>query len=119
MEWTKKNWKIALIIAVFNILLSGIVAFTVNAFSQREEALQGAAPITYVDKKCEDTRIYIDKQDGLLNERLGRVQDQVNIKADKTDVTAMRTTIDNMFNLMLQMATDKQIKRAKLEPDTL
>lgn len=129
-NWNKKTWKfIGIGFVVFNIFLTGLVAFTVNALSSREEALQGSASVAYVNKQdteiktdltknITEQKVYIDKQDGLIIDRVGRVQDLVNAKSDKTDVAAMRQTVDNMFSVILQMATAKEIKRAGIVIDS-
>jgi hypothetical protein len=85
MEWTKKTWQIALIITVANLLLSGMIAFAVNALSAREKTLQGAATVTYVDSQDANQKCYIDKQDNTATERMNRIQTEVNLKADKDD----------------------------------
>jgi hypothetical protein len=85
MEWTKKTWQIAVIITFANLLLSGVIAFTVNAFSARETALQGAASKDYVDQQDGSTLDYVDVQDGAITNRMDRIQLQVNTKADKDD----------------------------------
>jgi len=95
--WSKRAWKIiGISFVVFNIFLTGAITFAVNAFSTREEALQGAASVTYVDGKCKDTREYLDSQDRKLLdyvntqddqavERMNRIQVDLSKKADKDD----------------------------------
>lgn len=105
--WSKKTWKLIWTgIVILNIFVSGLVTFTVNAFSSREATLQGAAPIPYVDKsvndaKCTfnqrltDERTYTDSQDNKATERMNRIQQGMETKADKDDY-------DKVWNLLME-----------------
>jgi len=109
MEWTKKTWQVAMIITLCNLLLSGMIAFAVNALSTREQALQGAASTEYVDKQDNATRTYIDSQDNIISNRVGRVEVNMETKADKDDFDRLYLKTEDNNKLLIQVL--KEIKR--------
>lgn len=92
-------------ITLVNILLSGLVAFAVNAFSAREETLQRAASVSYVDK-----------QDSAINSKLCfhdsqfiNLENKVDTKSDKADLDKLQTEWTNRFN-RIDLKSDEQYK---------
>lgn len=110
MDWIKNNFKQAILIALLTVVLSTVGSIIVYSVTNHEDRLQRAAPIEYVDKKCEDTRIYIDKQDGLLNERLGRVQESLNTKADQSDYDKLYQKTEENNRILIDIALKMGIK---------
>jgi len=103
MEWTKKTWQTVLLITIINLLLSGVVAFTVNAFSAREETLQGAASTEYVNKLDADQKCYIDQQDQVLQEGHEELHGEIRLKADQSEVDKLYNKTEENNRLLFEI----------------
>jgi hypothetical protein len=111
MEWLKTNFKQTLLIGLIMAVLSVVGTVVANRISARDTTVSKSASVDYVDTKCTDTRTYIDKQDNLLNERIGRVQESLKDKADQSDYDKLYQKTEENNKLLFEVL--KEIKGLK------
>ena len=110
MDWIKNNFKQAILIALLTVVLSTVGSIVVYSFTKHEDQLDKSASVEYVDKKCEDTRTYIDKQNILQDERMTRIQTDVNKKADKDDFDKLYDLALQTNRIVIEIAREKGLK---------
>jgi hypothetical protein len=103
MEWIKTNWRQAIVLTLISVGLSTLGSLIVLSVTVRGQQVRGAASMEYVKE-----------QDSALNDRLclhdtkfTRLEDQMDLKVDKTDFQIMDKKIDNIYNLLIKMNNNK------------
>jgi len=111
MDWIKANLRQTLIIALITMVFSTIGSIFVYSFTSREEKLGKAASIEYVN----DRDAELNSKLCLHDEHFIRLEDQIDTKADKVDMIAVQATVNDIYKLLLAMATEKQLKQAEVK----
>ena len=109
MEWIKNNFRQAILIALITVILSTIGSVVVYSITSRDQVLNNAASKEYVDKQDSAINSTLKSHDDKFN----RIDTKFDTKADKADIVALRATTENIWNLLVEMATENQIQKAE------
>ena len=101
MDWIKKNIWQTLLVAFITVVFSTLGSIYVYQHSKTDMKIDSAASIEYVDRKTGETKIYIDIQDTDLRNKIIRLEDGMDKKADKYHVESIEKKIDVIYEWVI------------------
>ena len=93
----KDNWQLAVFTVVITLIGSGLFTYCQN----QHKLTGGAASIDYVEKRHNEQKVYADEQDKAIWQSVHKVENTLELKADKYHVESIEKKIDVIYEWVI------------------